>query len=138
MKDRVSGKAGEVKERLAGKAGEMRERMREGAGSLRSRIPDRESMRSSAQEQPAFWALGAAAIGALFGFALPLSDKERQVLEPAREKMREATHQAMDKAVEKVEGQAGRGGEEREEAPRTETSTLIVTGTTTPTPDPLH
>lgn len=143
MKDRLTGKAGElgdraadVKDRIAGKAGEVRDRMRERAGSIRSRIPDREAMRSNAQEQPAFWVLGAAAIGALFGFALPVSDKERQVLEPAKQKMREAGQQAMDKAVEKVEGRESHGGEEQHAREET-SSSLITPPGATQTPD-LH
>jgi hypothetical protein len=52
--------------------------------------------------------------------------------------MREASHQAMDKAVEKVEGAGEQRGDEplgrREEPP----STLRVPGTTAPGQDPLH
>jgi hypothetical protein len=133
----IGDRATEMKDRLAGKAGEMGERMRARADTLRSRMPDRHAVRSNAQEQPALWALGAAAIGALFGFALPLSDKERQVIEPARQKMREATHQAMDKAVEAVEAKGG-GREDEQRPPSQDTgSTLIVPPGPTQTPD-LH
>lgn len=104
VKDRLGSKAGEVSGRVSQTAHELGDRVRGRAGALRERIPDREAMRSRAYEQPGLWALGAAAIGALFGLALPLSDAERQVLEPAKEKVREASRQVMDRAVATVEG----------------------------------
>lgn len=117
-KERIAGKAGELgdrasemKDRLGARAGELGDRVRERAGALRERIPDREAIRSSAYEQPGLWALGAAAVGALFGFALPLTQREREVLAPAKEKVREATHQAMDRATEKVEEMGAGNGE---------------------------
>lgn len=152
-RERVAGKASELgerahemKDRLGARAGELGDRVRERAQSLRERIPDREALRSSAQSQPGMWALGAAALGALFGFALPISDKEREVLAPAKEKVREATQQAMDQAVDKVEhmGEEGGQGEERkagegEEArtaqPSPGTSGLL---TNPPGPEPIH
>jgi hypothetical protein len=105
MKERLGSKAEELSGRMSDKAHELGDRVRGQASALRERIPDGEAVRASAREQPQLWALGAAAIGALFGFALPISDKEREVLEPAKQKMREATQQVMDKAVAKVEGQ---------------------------------
>ena len=149
-KERVTGaanelgdRATEMKERLGARAEELGGRVRERATALRDRIPDREAIRSSAHEQPGLWALGAAAVGALFGFALPLSDREREVLEPARERMREATHQAMDRAVEKVEGMTGEGGEGEAREHRDSGGAQATPGTTglltnPPGPDPIH
>lgn len=147
-KDKVAGKASELgdrasemKDRLGARAGELGDRVKERATALRDRMPDRETIRSSAYEQPGMWALGAAAIGALFGFALPMSDKEREVLQPAKERMREATHQAMDRAVEKVEHMGGEaGGRETEHdvggtQPSPGTTGLL---TNPPGPDPIH
>ena len=41
------------------------------------------------------------ALGALFGFALPETQREREMLEPARRKARELGPQVKDKALEK-------------------------------------
>ncbi|HYD43210.1 MAG TPA: hypothetical protein VEB43_20425 [Anaeromyxobacter sp.] len=108
MKDRagskvedLKGRAGEMKERVGAKAGELRHRMSEQAHSLRERLPDREQIRASTHEDTGLWALGAAALGLLFGFALPVTQKERQLLEPAKRKARELGEQAKDMAVQK-------------------------------------
>jgi hypothetical protein len=146
-KERIAGtaselgeRASEMKERVTAKASELGDRTRERAQALRERIPDRDAIRASAYEQPGIWALGALAAGALFGFALPLTEKEREVLAPAKERVREATSQAMDRAVERVERMGGEEG-------RTDTGSA---GGTQPTPgttglltdppgaDPLH
>jgi hypothetical protein len=69
------------------------------------------------------WALGALALGALFGFALPVSRREREALEPARRKARELGHdleerilakggEALDQAKARVEGNRPSGDEE--------------------------
>ena len=113
--------ASEVKERVAG-ADIRREgarhraglastgtRMREGAQHLRERIPDAGTVHERAQDQPGIWVVGAMALGALFGFAVPMSDSERRVLEPAREKARETGQQALDKAMSRAESAVGEG-----------------------------
>jgi hypothetical protein len=94
-------KATEVKERARAKAGEVTERLRDATSSVRERIPDRERIRESAREDPGLWALGAMALGALFGFAIPETRREREMLEPARRKARELGQQAKDMALEK-------------------------------------
>jgi hypothetical protein len=153
MKDRISDKATElgdrasdVKERLGARAGELGDRVRERASALRERMPDRESLRSSAHEQPGMWALGAAAMGALLGFALPLSGREREVIEPMKGKMREATHQAMDRAAERVEHMdegaregepASRQGEDEARSAQPSPGTTALP-TNPPSPEPLH
>jgi ElaB/YqjD/DUF883 family membrane-anchored ribosome-binding protein len=101
--ERAAGAVSDVRERVAEKAGEYRERVREGAHALRERIPDSETIRARAQEQPGLWALGAMALGALFGFAVPVSERERRALEPARERFREAGGQAVDTVLSKAE-----------------------------------
>jgi ElaB/YqjD/DUF883 family membrane-anchored ribosome-binding protein len=144
VKERVAGTAAEVKERVGEKAGEYGQRMREGAQHLRERIPDAERIRERAREQPGLWALGAMALGALFGFAVPISERERRALEPAREKAREAGEQALDKldkAMSRAESAVGEG-EHRREEPRVETaapSSPATLGTLAePHHDPLH
>lgn len=136
VKERVAGTAAEVKERVSEKAGEYGHRMREGAQHLRERIPDAERLRERAREQPGLWALGAMALGALFGFAVPISEQERRALEPAREKAREAGQQALDKAISRAESAVGerRTGDE----PRPETGAPAPSPSLTQPLDPLH
>jgi hypothetical protein len=97
----LSEKASDVKDRLASKADEYGDRLRDETRSLRERMPDRETLSASAREDIAMWAFGALALGALFGMALPVSQREREMLEPAKRKVRDATRQARDVAVEK-------------------------------------
>lgn len=108
MKDRAGSRvedlkerAGEMKDRVGAKAGELKHRMGEQAHSLRDRLPDSGQIRASTHEDTGLWALGAATLGLLFGFALPVSQKERQLLEPAKRKARELGEQAKDMAVQK-------------------------------------
>jgi len=94
-------KAAEAKERARAKAEQVKGRIQEATASVRERLPDREQLRESTHEDTGLWALGAMALGALFGFALPETQREREVLEPARRKAREFGQQARDKVLEK-------------------------------------
>ena len=122
------------------RAGEYRDRMREGAQRLRERIPDAGTIRERAQEQPGMWVVGAMALGALFGFAVPMSDRERRVLEPAREKARETGQQALDKAMSRAEAAVGEGERRTGEEPRQTTSAPSPSIGANPDPfhEPLH
>jgi ElaB/YqjD/DUF883 family membrane-anchored ribosome-binding protein len=133
-------RASEMKERATAKANELGDRTRERAHALRERIPNRDTIRASAYEQPGIWALGALAAGALFGFALPLTEKEREVLAPAKERVREATSQAMDRAVERVERMGGEEGRTDTRSAGGVQPTPGTTGLSTDPPgaDPLH
>jgi hypothetical protein len=101
MKERASEVTGEVKERVGAGVEEAKGRIQGGMSALRERIPGRETVRASAREDTAAWALGAMALGALFGFALPVSRREQEMLEPARRKARELAGQAKELAAEK-------------------------------------
>jgi hypothetical protein len=136
VKERVAGTAAEVKERVSETAGEYGQRIREGAQHLRERIPDAERLRERAQEQPGVWALGAMALGALFGFAVPISERERRALEPAREKAREAGQQALDKAMSRAESAVGE--RRASDEPRPETGVAAPSTSLTQPLDPLH
>ncbi len=142
VKERVADTASEVKDRVTEKAGEYRERMREGAQHLRERIPDAGTLRDRAQEQPGLWVVGAMALGALFGFAVPMSDRERRALEPAREKAREAGQQALDKAMSRAETAVGEGERRMEQEPLPTPAAASPTGVSSPSlagsPDPYH
>jgi hypothetical protein len=94
-------KAAAVKESAGRRADELKGRIQEATSSVRERLPDRERIRASTREDTGFWALGAVALGALFGLALPETQREREMLEPARRKARELGHDAREKALEK-------------------------------------
>lgn len=147
----VGERATELKDQATAKVGEVKERMMERASHLRERFPDREYIRESAHEQPGMWALGAMALGALFGFAVPVSESERRMIEPAKDKLRQAGEQALDKASEAMDAT---GGQQRDEQRTSEfgsgsslggsTTSLGGSGTSTigggsgTSSDPLH
>jgi hypothetical protein len=141
VKERMADGASQVRERVAGMAGEYRDR----ASSLRERLPDREELRSRASEDEGLWALGAMALGAAFGLAIPMSSRERELLEPARRKVREAGQQAKDAALEKgteaMDTASSRLDQERggeEERSRTGASSSGVIITPPSQSPPLH
>lgn len=133
LKHRAQDKASHVKYRAQGKADEMKYRAKDfrerhasdsNSPGLRERLPSREQFRDTAHnvkaranDKPELFALGALAIGAIFGALMPLSRKEQQYLGPARAKAEgqidNLKHQAMDKVrdvqhqVQKKAGIAG-------------------------------
>jgi hypothetical protein len=121
-KERAGEVMGSARERASGMMGSARER----ASDLRERIPSRYEMReqarswyaNAAQEQPVALALGAFAFGALAAALLPVSSRERQVLEPARRKAEEAVAQAGGRIEERLGGVSGQeqGGERSSQA----------------------
>jgi hypothetical protein len=110
-KERARETAEHVKERARATAEQMKGRLHAATSSARERLPDRERLRASAREDTGLWALGALALGALFGFALPESEREREMLEPARRKARELGAQAREKALEKGSEAMGKATE---------------------------
>lgn len=110
LKDRAADKASEVRDRLGAKAGEVRERVRHRAGALRERIPAADDVRASAEQNPAVWALGAMALGALFGMLVPVGERERRALAPAKEKVRQVSQQAAEKVSDQVSERLGSTG----------------------------
>jgi hypothetical protein len=118
MKDRLGERASEMKERLGAKTDEVAQRVRDRSSQWMDRLPDRERIAASTHEDTALWAFGALALGALFGAALPVSQRERELLEPARRKVREAKELALEKggeAMDKVSSRIDGGGHEHEE-----------------------
>lgn len=110
-KERVAARASEVKERVSSRASEMTGRMRERVSHVRERLPDRERIRASAHDDLGLWVVGAVAAGAVLGLLVPVTAKEREVLEPARRKLRETAEDLKERALEK----ANQGMDEAEE-----------------------
>ncbi|MBF5043892.1 hypothetical protein FGE12_15940 [Aggregicoccus sp. 17bor-14] len=119
VKERVSGAADNVKERVHGAADTVRERVhgaadsvRERASHLRERVPSAGELKSrgsdwygrALEEQPLALALGAVALGMLAASLLPVSDKERQLIEPAKRRAQEGISQLGEQVSQKLEG----------------------------------
>jgi ElaB/YqjD/DUF883 family membrane-anchored ribosome-binding protein len=123
-KERARAKAEELKDRARAKSEEVKGRFQEATSSLRERLPDRERARQSAYEDTGLWAFGALALGALFGLALPETQRERELLEPARRKARELGEEAKEKVLakgsevmEKATEKVASAGEQRQQQP---------------------
>lgn len=138
-KERVSGAAENVKERVHGATDTVKERMhgaadtvRERASHLRERVPSGSELRSrtsdwygrALNEQPLALALGAMALGMLAASLLPVSEKERELIEPAKRKAQEGIAQLGDQVSQKLEG-----SEEQEETSMQASSSLGSSGT---------
>jgi hypothetical protein len=115
MKERARDVAERARERFEEASSGVKERVQGASSTIRERIPDRGAIRESTHEDTGMWALGALALGVLFGFALPVSQREREALAPARRKARELGHdleeriiakggEALDAAQARVEG----------------------------------
>jgi hypothetical protein len=87
-------RAEDVKERITHAAHNLRER----GGELKEKIPSRAQVRSTAEQRPMIFALGALILGAVFGMLLPVTQKERQVLEPVKEKVKAMGEEAVENA----------------------------------------
>ncbi|HEX8435831.1 hypothetical protein [Archangium sp.] len=104
-KDKVSG--------LKGRASGLVDRTLDKAQGLRERIPDRGEMKHQAtdlygtvSDNPVLLAIGGLAIGALFASFIPVTNRERQLIEPAKSKMRESISQLGDQLESKLSGQS--------------------------------
>lgn len=103
-------KASELKERASG----LVDRAVDKAHGLRERIPDRGEMRHQASDlygtitdNPVLLAIGGLAIGALCASLLPVSNRERQLIEPAKSKVKERISNLGDQLESKLSGQSG-------------------------------
>ena len=99
---------------LKDKAGALKEKAKEKVGNLRERMPSGEEVKTKvraltarAGEEPIITALGALAIGAALGLLLPLTQRERRMLEPARaqvsDKLESLSTEVGDKVQQKVD-----------------------------------
>lgn len=119
--DMAKDKASELKDRAGGLVDQAREKSHE----LRERIPDRGQMRHQASDwygtvsdNPALLAIGGLAVGALFASLIPVTQRERQLIEPAQRKVKERISGLGDQLESKLSGQTGdeRGREEEYQA----------------------
>ncbi|MFY0565137.1 hypothetical protein ACN28E_14950 [Archangium lansingense] len=108
--DMAKDKATELKDRASG----LVDRAMDKAHGLREHIPDRGQMRhqasdwySTVSENPVLLAIGGLAIGALFASVIPVSNRERQLMEPAKAKVKERISELGEQLESKLSGQTG-------------------------------
>jgi ElaB/YqjD/DUF883 family membrane-anchored ribosome-binding protein len=116
--DLAKDKASELKERASG----LVDRAMDKTHGLRERIPDRGQLRHQASdwygtvsENPVLVAIGGLAIGALFASFIPVTNRERQLIEPAKAKVKERISTLGDQLESKLSGQAGEEDTQEEE-----------------------
>ncbi|OJT18507.1 hypothetical protein BO221_41365 [Archangium sp. Cb G35] len=106
--DMAKDKASGLKERASG----LVDRAMDKTHGLRERIPDRGEIRHQASdwygtvsENPVLLAIGGLAIGALFASFIPVTNRERQLLEPAKAKVKEQISTLGEQLESKLSGQ---------------------------------
>ena len=108
LKDRAMGKTSDVRERAVGAVDHLKER----ASHLRERIPSRDTVQyrttdwfnRTVDEQPILLALGGVALGMLASTLIPVSNKERRLIEPAKRRAEEGISQLGDQLNQKLQG----------------------------------
>ncbi|WNZ63796.1 hypothetical protein QEG98_08905 [Myxococcus sp. MxC21-1] len=114
VKDKALDKATEIRERTAGVVHKARER----ASHARERVPSREAVQHQAadwlnrtvDEQPLLLAVGGITLGMLASTLLPVTGKERKLIEPAKRRATEGVSQLGGQLQEKLQ-------EEEQQAP---------------------
>ncbi|WNG55690.1 hypothetical protein F0U59_13620 [Archangium gephyra] len=116
--DMAKDKASDLKERASG----LVDRAMDKTHGLRERIPDSGQLRHQASdlygtvsENPVLLAIGGLAIGALFASFIPVSNRERQLLEPAKAKVKEQISTLGEQLESKLSGQNADEGSRDEE-----------------------
>lgn len=130
VKDRVSSAADSVR----GHVHDAADAVRSQASHLRERVPSPQAIRGrtsqwydrALEEQPLALALGAVALGMLAASLLPVSDKERQLLEPAKRRAQEGLSHLGDQVSQKLEGSEAA---QNEDTSVTVSAVTVTTGT---------
>ncbi len=114
----VKDRAVDVKDRVMDKAHEMKDR----AMHLRERLPDRGELKGRAyqakgrasdwfdrtlEEQPLLLALGGIAVGMLASSLVPVTRRERRLMEPAKHRVEERISELGDRITDKIKGESG-------------------------------
>jgi len=99
----------DIKER----ASDLVDRAKDKASALRERIPDRSEMKYRAwdwydtvTENPVLLAIGGIAFGALFASFIPVTERERRLIEPAKSKVKESISNLGDQLESKLSEQS--------------------------------
>lgn len=114
LKTQASGAMDTVKD----KALELRER----ASGFMDRMPDRGEMKTRASnwfdtvvDNPVLLAIGGLGLGALFASFIPVTDRERQLIEPAKAKVKESLSGLGDQLESKLSSQGSDEGVQEDE-----------------------
>jgi len=114
--------AGAMREKIAGGAQELKERAGDLVEGVRERIPTAAELGQKAEDNPMLIALGGIALGAIAALLLPVTRKERELLEPVKEKAGEAIGTLGNKVGESVQQAQQRiAGEQEGEQRQSET-----------------
>ena len=113
-----------VKEKIAGGAQELKDRASEVVSGVRERIPSAAEIGAKADENPMVVALGGLALGAIAAMLLPVTRKEREILEPVKQRAGEAIgtlgNRLGESAQQVQEKIAGGGAQEQGSHPATD------------------
>jgi hypothetical protein len=109
MAQSVKDKASGLKDRAMGAVGQVRDQ----ATHLRERIPSGSEMKGrtsdwfdrALENQPLMLAVGSMALGVFASMLIPVSSRERQLIEPAKRKAQESLSQLGDQLEHKLQGQ---------------------------------
>ena len=111
LTDRASETAGNLRDRAAETVGNVRDRASDAFSNVRDHLPSTGEIARTADENPVMVALGGLALGAVAALLLPVSRKEREMLDPVKQRAGEAIGSLGDKlgetvqqAQEKIEG----------------------------------
>ncbi len=117
LKSKASDVMGTAKDKaydLKDRASHMVDRAKDKASGLREHIPDRGMVKQRTTdwygmvaENPVLLAIGGIAIGALAAGFIPVTDRERQLIQPAKDKMKERISTLGDQLETKLSGQTG-------------------------------
>lgn len=117
LKSKASDVMGTAKDKaydLKDRASHMVDRAKDKASGLREHIPDRGMVKQRTtdwygmvSENPVLLAIGGIAIGALAAGFLPVTDRERQLIQPAKAKVKERISTLGDQLETKLSGQGG-------------------------------
>jgi ElaB/YqjD/DUF883 family membrane-anchored ribosome-binding protein len=110
----VKDKASDLKDRAMDTVGQVRDRTSE----FVERIPSGSELKGRAtdwfdrslENQPLMLALGSIALGVFASMFIPVSNRERQLIEPARRKAQESLSQLGDQLEQKLQGSEETGG----------------------------
>lgn len=94
---------GGVGEKIAGGAQELKDRAGDLVSGVRERIPSAAELGQKAEDNPMLIALGGIALGAIAALLLPVTRKERELLEPMKQKAGEAIGTMGDKVSDSVQ-----------------------------------
>lgn len=104
---------GERVQDLKDKATDLKDKASGVVANVRDQLPDAAQLTQKAEENPMFVALGGLALGAVAALLLPVTRKERQLLDPVKQRASEALGTLGDKVGDTMEQARDRiGGQE--------------------------